>query len=59
MNEGKAWRQFITIWVAALCVTAVVCCWLNRSNRYVPVTKPLNYRHLIFDSVTGNYLPEG
>lgn len=34
MNEGSEWRRYITIWVAAICVTVVAYGWLMRPSRF-------------------------
>ncbi len=34
MSEGKVWRRFITIWVAAVCLIALDCCWMLRPYPY-------------------------
>ncbi len=37
MHEPGVWRRFITVWVAAGCLTAIICCWLLRPLRYAPI----------------------
>jgi hypothetical protein len=33
MTEHQRWRLFISIWVAALCVSAIICCLLLTQNQ--------------------------
>lgn len=54
MDNQTKWRRSITIWVAAICVTAIVCSWLLMGYRYQAII-----RHdgpvLSYDKITGRY----
>ncbi len=51
MSEGKAWRRDITIWVAAVSLTAIGCCWMLKPFRYV--AWPSKSAFAVLDQRTG------
>ena len=40
MTDTERWRRYISAWVVASCVSAVLCCWLLSSN------PPMRYEFL-------------
>jgi hypothetical protein len=34
MSESKEWRRTVLICVFALCISAIICCWIHRPLRY-------------------------
>lgn len=34
MSESEAWRRVVVACVAAVCLMAILCCWMLRPARY-------------------------
>jgi hypothetical protein len=52
MENQQKWRTTITIWIAAICVTAVICSWQLKDYRYQAITHD---QYMAFDKATGKY----
>jgi hypothetical protein len=57
MAESKAWRATIITCVIAICLTAVICCWLLRPYRYEPfMNQSPGGGMWIFDRQLGDFI---
>ena len=53
VDNQAEWRRMISFWIAAICVTAVICSWQSKGYRYEPRTN--NGFLMMFDKTAGKY----